>query len=115
MHQTTVRFGADLWADLEREAAATGVSAAQYIREAALSRLAYSAGRRGEPGFGAAIEEISGASLPPAAVGQRSHRMAVVEGAEGQVESSTALWAQGRLARARARELRERAGGWRRS
>jgi len=48
MHQTTVRFGADLWAALEREAAKLGVSAAQYIRDATLTRLAYTEGvRRG--------------------------------------------------------------------
>jgi uncharacterized protein (DUF1778 family) len=35
-----VRIGADLWALLEREAALTGVSVAQYVREAALARAA---------------------------------------------------------------------------
>ena len=48
MHQTTVRFGADLWEALEVECGRLGVSAAQYLREAALARLAYTAGQRGD-------------------------------------------------------------------
>lgn len=56
MHQTTVRFGSDLWAALEQESRAVGVSVAQYVREAALARLAYTAGRRGDPTLGAAME-----------------------------------------------------------
>jgi hypothetical protein len=48
MKVTTVRFGADLWALLEVEAARTGVSVAQYIREAALARAAFAAGARAE-------------------------------------------------------------------
>ncbi len=40
MHQTTVRFGADLWHELVREAERGGVSVAQYVREAAVARLA---------------------------------------------------------------------------
>jgi len=43
MRATTVRFSADLWELLEREAARSGVSVAQYVREAALGGLA---GRR---------------------------------------------------------------------
>ncbi len=52
MRATTVRFGSDLWEMLEREAERSGVSVAQYVREAALTRIAYSAGRRGEEPFG---------------------------------------------------------------
>ena len=52
MRATTVRFGTDLWELLEREAARTGVSVAQYVREAALARIAYTAGALGEPVFG---------------------------------------------------------------
>lgn len=48
MHQTTVRFGPDLWGALEAECARLGVSAAQFLREAAMARLAYNAGRRGD-------------------------------------------------------------------
>src|SRR5438309_11981192 len=49
MRATTVRFGTDLWDMLDREAGLSGVSVAQYVREAALARLAYSAAWRGDP------------------------------------------------------------------
>ncbi len=48
MRATTVRFGEDLWLLLEREAAASGVSAAQFVREATILRLAMLAGMRGD-------------------------------------------------------------------
>ena len=48
MKTTTIRFGDDLWALLESEADVTGVSVSQYVREAALSRAAFSAGARAE-------------------------------------------------------------------
>ena len=48
MKVTTLRFGEDLWALLEREAARSGTSVSQYIREAALARAAFAAGARGE-------------------------------------------------------------------
>jgi hypothetical protein len=48
MKVTTVRFGADLWALLEVEAAHAGVSVSQYIREAALARAAFAAGARAD-------------------------------------------------------------------
>jgi hypothetical protein len=95
MHQTTVRFGADLWAELEREAAQAGVSIAQYVREAALARLAYSAGQRGET------------PPMPAKGGAPTGSVAAGERALGEAESSDALWAQGQQARERARLLRE--------
>jgi hypothetical protein len=46
MHQTTVRFGPELWRMLEAETERMGVSVAHYVREAALARLAYAAGQR---------------------------------------------------------------------
>ncbi len=49
MHQTTVRFGTDLWDALERECSTLGVSVPQYVREAAIARLVYTAGKRGDP------------------------------------------------------------------
>lgn len=54
MRATTVRFSDDLWSLLEQEAAAAGVSAAQFVRDATVLRIAYLMGRRGEPG----IEEV---------------------------------------------------------
>ena len=56
MRATTVRFSDDLWSLLEQEAAASGVSAAQFVRDATVMRIAYLMGRRGEP----AIEETLG-------------------------------------------------------
>lgn len=48
MRATTVRFGEDLWAMLEKEAARGGMSAAQFVREATILRLAMLAGLRGD-------------------------------------------------------------------
>lgn len=65
MHQTTLRFTPELWSALEDEAAKSGVSVAQYVREAALARLAYGAGRRRDAAFDAALEDaVDGGSLP---------------------------------------------------
>jgi hypothetical protein len=84
MHQTTVRFGADLWQTLEAECAELGISVAQFVREAALARVMYMAGRRAEPDFEHAFGR-----------------------AATEVSQSSALWAQGEQARRRARELRD--------
>ena len=48
MHATTVRFTDDLWELLEREAAAQGVSVAQFVRDAALMRVATVMSKRGD-------------------------------------------------------------------
>src|SRR3954464_575029 len=65
MRATTVRFGDALWMLLEREAAREGVSAAQFIRDATILRVAYAMGQRGDDQFDAALER-SGAASPPA-------------------------------------------------
>lgn len=53
MRATTIRFPADLWEQLERAARDEGISVAQYVRDAALYRVAYSAGaREGDQGAG---------------------------------------------------------------
>jgi hypothetical protein len=59
MKATTVRFGDDLWAMLERESDHGGVSAAQFVREATILRLAALAGRRGEPEVDATIADVA--------------------------------------------------------
>ena len=59
MKATTVRFGEDLWAMLERESTRLGVSAAQFVREATIIRLATLAGSRGDPDAELAIADIA--------------------------------------------------------
>jgi hypothetical protein len=116
MHQTTVRFGSDLWAALEQECARLGVSVAQYVRESTLTRLVYASGRRGDEEFESALEQATdpepdseprgSEGLETLAGSARSaptaHERALREGTE-----TAALAAQGHLARQRARELRE--------
>ena len=63
MRATTVRFGEDLWALLEREAAAQGVSSAQFVRDAAILRLAHLAADRDAPEARLSIEEIASGAL----------------------------------------------------
>jgi hypothetical protein len=117
MHQTTVRFGQDLWEALEDECAGLGVSVAQYLREAALTRLVYAAGRRGDDAFEFALELATGRGEEPgsgghdeleAVAGRVPDARDAKERAARRVSESAALAAQGQLARQRARALRER-------
>jgi GAF domain len=62
MRATTVRFGDDLWAMLERESRRLGVSAAQFVREATIVRLAMLAGGRGDPDAELTIADIAARS-----------------------------------------------------
>jgi GAF domain-containing protein len=55
MRATTVRFTDALWKLLEREADGEGVSAAQFVRDASIMRIAYVMGQRGDAGFEEAI------------------------------------------------------------
>ena len=111
MHQTTVRFGPDLWEALEQECALLGVSVAQYIRESALTRLVYAAGRRGDDEFELALELATGSDAetapeppgrgdppPKPSQAQEAHARALDEQSQ-----AAALVAQGELARARSR------------
>jgi GAF domain-containing protein len=59
MRATTVRFSDDLWRLLEAEASAEGVSAAQFIRDATVMRIAFTMGRRGDPDVEAALERVT--------------------------------------------------------
>ena len=61
MRATTIRFPNDLWEQLEREARRQGISTAQYVRDAALYRVAFTAGAAS--GVGA---DVGGAWRPPA-------------------------------------------------
>jgi hypothetical protein len=120
MHQTTVRFGPDLWEALEDECAHLGVSVAQFLREAALTRLVYAAGRRGDDEFELALDLVAAKApaseaprdpLPPPieldrfATTAQSAEITAQRASRESLESA-ALHAQGRLARQRARELR---------
>jgi GAF domain-containing protein len=69
MKATTVRFGEDLWAMLERESGRLGVSAAQFVREATIMRVAMLAGARGDPAAELSIADIA------ARAGRRSRSM----------------------------------------
>jgi hypothetical protein len=106
MHQTTVRFGADLWEALEEECSQLGVSVAQFVREAALARLMYLAGRRGDSDYERALE-LSGASPEVSAQTEGVAVAGLLDRSETKISESAALWAQGRQARRRATELRD--------
>lgn len=56
MRATTVRFAEDLWQQLERQAAAEGISAAQLVRDSALMRVAEKSPLSGRPGNGSATQ-----------------------------------------------------------
>jgi hypothetical protein len=94
MHQTTVRFGDDLWAALEQEASRLGVSVAQYVRDAALARLSYTAGFHDGHGHAAEMFWPGGGNT------ELTRRVV------SELDSADALRAQGELARERARVAR---------
>jgi hypothetical protein len=118
MHQTTVRFGPDLWQALEQECERLGISAAQFLREAALARLMYTAGKRGDMQLDTALELADGfeESAAPNRQSLRDEEMTAVpaelafelvrDWSRLENDESAALWAQGRQARRRAQELR---------
>jgi hypothetical protein len=118
MHQTTVRFGADLWEALEREAERLGVSVAQYVREAALARLVYASGKRGDEEFDLALEIALGETGEPAhtpqpegALRPAARAVSPIERAKIEISDSAALWGQAAQARRRAQQLREESVG----
>jgi hypothetical protein len=111
MHQTTVRFGPDLWEALEAECGRLGMSAAQFLREAALARLAFTAGRRGDEGYELAF------AAPGASQHEEQEHLSAKQGrgsASEQVLAARAVRAQSEPARKRAREVREQAAKLRR-
>jgi hypothetical protein len=93
MHQTTIRFTLAIWEQVEAEARREGISAAQYVRDATVTTLAYGVGSRGRD---RALE-----TQPPARAG------AAMLGAAEARQGSAAVWAQAQLARDRARATRE--------
>jgi hypothetical protein len=63
MRATTVRFSEDLWQRLESEAAAEGISAAQFVRDATLMRIGVLAGRRGDAETSLSLQAIAAGAL----------------------------------------------------
>ncbi len=104
MRATTVRFSQELWDMLDHEARASGVSVAQFVRDAALSRVMYAAGRRGDPIFDGAPSVAAGADRDGKL--EASRRFAAELRAD-----SRALRSEGAQARMRARQVREQVEG----
>lgn len=90
-HQTTLRFSTEMWRQLTDAAAALDVSVAQYVRDAARTRLEHES------------------RVAPVARGVREQADMAKDESLRHAESSAALWEQGRLARQRAQALREEA------
>jgi hypothetical protein len=117
MHQTTVRFGPDLWEALEAECARLGVSAAQYLREAALARLSYTAGRRRDPDYAEAYAQL-GPQIDERATAapdeETAPALATQSESSEQVLAASALTAQSELVRRRSQRVRAEAAALRR-
>jgi hypothetical protein len=103
MQPTLIRFGPELFEELKAEAAASGVSVAQYVREAVVARMAYTAGLRGEPGYGL------GADGPHDGV--REAASSVRSEAAQVREESRAVRAESRQAQIKTRDLQYRSAG----
>jgi hypothetical protein len=106
MHQTTVRFGPDLWDEIEVEARRAGVSVAQYVRDSALMRVSYTRGRDGDVHYDAAL-----AGVEASHAGQPSSGSTPAEDAQERagrnIEDSRALVSETAQARRKARQLRD--------
>ena len=63
MRATTVRFDDSLWSMLEREARAQGVSAAQFVRDATILRIATVATQRGDEDMLTTVADVAARSL----------------------------------------------------
>jgi len=59
MRATVVRFGPELYEEMQAEAAQNGVSVAQFVREAVVARMAYTAGRRNDGEYGRAARQAA--------------------------------------------------------
>ena len=65
MRATTVRFDESLWSLLEREARAQGVSAAQFVRDATILRIASVATQRGDEDMLTTVADVAATALEP--------------------------------------------------
>jgi hypothetical protein len=59
MRATTIRFADDLWDLLEAEASSQGISAAQFVRDAALLRLGALGAQRGDARATVTVEDLA--------------------------------------------------------
>jgi len=80
-----VRFGEDLWSLLEREAAREGLSAAQYVRDAAVLRLAFAMAEQGD-----ARAQTTLADVAMRALGRRPDGAAFGEPSAGAPDAAAA-------------------------
>jgi hypothetical protein len=108
MRATTVRFGDDLWEMLERESARHGISAAQFVRDATILRIAFLAAGRGDAEAGATLADVAAGTLadrgaPASAPGVDDPRRVAAVRATGLLD--TPAPALDRLARLAARIL----------
>lgn len=69
MRATTVRFSDDLWQLIDREATLQGISAAQFVRDAALLRAAALMGARGDEDAIRDVEAVARGSVRDASAG----------------------------------------------
>jgi hypothetical protein len=116
MHQTTVRFGPELWEALEEECARLRMSIAQYLREVTLARLVYAAGKRGDPERELALlvaveREEDGAAATQGSQLEEWVRPSAAhheprDRTRSESSEAAALWEQARLVRQRARVIR---------
>ena len=81
MRATTVRFGDELWRLLEREAQRDGVSAAQFIRDATILRVAYAMGQRGDPDLERALGRTTAPERAGPAETEPERRQALLDAA----------------------------------
>jgi GAF domain len=63
MRATTVRFGDDLWSLLERESSRHGISAAQFVRDSTILRIAFLAAERGDPEAQVTLARVASGAL----------------------------------------------------
>ena len=98
MHQATLRFAPELWDALSAEADLPGVSAAQFVREAVLTRIVYSAIRRGDPQFEAAMKVAGIEDAAPSTLLEDTQRAA--KASARAVGDAARLWAVSRQAAA---------------
>jgi hypothetical protein len=103
MQPTLIRFGPELFEELKVEAGRCGVSVAQYVREAVVARMAYTAGLRGEPGYGL------GAGGPYERVREAASR--VRSDAARYREESAAVRAESQQAQGQTRRIHQRQDG----